>query len=505
MTVLADHYPRRRPLFGVEDDGGEQITEGRCLAIEVEQDTTTHLRRQGGRDRLTPEATRRGLRISVIEGSWATVHIVMTGNAFLTGYALFLGSNDFQLGLITSVPLLMQLFQIFGARLVERTGRRKLICAWGSFVGRFMWLPIAFLPLLFRTQALALFLCLYGFGMLLQNLAAPAWLTWMGDLVPKEIRGRYFGLRNRVVGIVTMVASIVAGLVLDFARDKGNEYAGFLAIQLISVVAAAVAFHYIRQQPEPPYRGERMPPLGEYVTRPLRDPSYQRILAFYLYWLFAVGISTPFFAAHLLKNLGWTFKQIAYLNIVTAVMTIVSQPFWGRLIDRYGHKPVLMVCEVVILHLPLYYAFCPPGVRWPIWLNAVLAGLFWSGFNLAIFSLALAALPNKGRPGYMAAFSAWSGVMNFLAITFGGWLALRLSNVTFEVVGMALGNYQILFVLTSLLRFPGFALLHRVREVEAVPTVILVRQTFNELNRRLGLGYFLVFPYSNGRRRKKPS
>lgn len=105
----------------------------------------------------------------------------------------------------------------------------------------------------------------------------------------------------------------------------------------------------------------------------------------------------------------------------------------------------------------------------------------------------------------MAAFSAWSGVMNFLAITFGGWLALRLSNVTFEVVGMALGNYQILFVLTSLLRFPGFALLHRVREVEAVPTVILVRQTFNELNRRLGLGYFLVFPYSNGRRRKKPS
>jgi MFS family permease len=244
-----------------------------------------------------------------------------------------------------------------------------------------------------------------------------------------------------------------------------------------------------------------MPPLGEYVMRPLRDPGYRRILTFYLYWLFAVGISTPFFAAHLLKNLGWSFKAIAYLNIVTAIMTILSQPLWGRLIDKFGHKPVLTVCEVAILHLPLYYAFCPPGVTWPIWLNALLAGLFWSGFNLAIFSLALAALPAKGRPGYMAAYSAWSGVMNFVAITFGGWLALRLSGFSFRVLGMPFGNYQMLFMLTSLLRFPGFMLLHRVREKDAVPTAILVRQTFNELNRRLGLGHFFVLPSASGRGR----
>ncbi|MCR4437819.1 MAG: MFS transporter [bacterium] len=441
------------------------------------------------------------MRISVIEGSWATVHIVMTTNAFLTGYALFLGANDLQLSLVTSVPLLMQLFQIFGARLVERTGQRKKICAWGSFTGRLMWLPIALLPLLHRGDVIVPFLALYGFGTLLQNLSAPAWLTWMGDLVPKQIRGRYFGWRNRVVGIVTMGTSIIAGLILDLAKEHGREYDGFLAVQLISVVAAAVAFHYIRQQPEPPYRAEKTPPLGEYVARPLRDRSYRRILAFYLYWLFAVGISTPFFAAHLLKNLGWNFKAIAYLNIVTAAMTILPQLLWGRLIDRFGHKSVLTVCEVAILHLPLYYAFCPPGVSWPIWVNAVLAGVFWSGFNLAIFSLVLAALPAKGRPGYMAAYSAWSGVMNFVAITLGGWIALRLSGLQFHLAGLPFGNYQVLFTLTSVLRFPGLFLLHRVREKEAVPTAILVRQTFNEVTRRIGLGrHFFLLPHANGRR-----
>ncbi|MBC7261854.1 MAG: MFS transporter [Chloroflexi bacterium] len=222
---------------------------------------------------------------------------------------------------------------------------------------------------------------------------------------------------------------------------------------------------------------------------------------FYLYWLFAVGISAPFFAAHLLKNLGWNFKGIAYLNILTAGMTILCQPFWGRLIDRFGHKPVLTVCEVAILHLPLYYAFCPPGVSWPIWVNAVLAGVFWSGFNLAIFSLVLAALPAKGRPGYMAAYSAWSGVVNFVAITLGGWVALRLSGLQLHLAGLPFGNYQMLFTLTSVLRFPGLFLLHRVREKEAVPTAILVRQTFNEVNRRIGLGrHFFLLPHANGRR-----
>lgn len=464
----------------------------------------TRRRRKTGA--LAPEATRRGLRISVIEGSWATVHIVLTTNAFLTGYALFLGCNDFELSLVTSVPLLMQLFQIFGARLVERTGRRKAICAWLSFIGRLVWLPMALLPFLWHGEVIVLFLALYALGTLLQNLATPAWLTWMGDLVPRQIRGRYFGWRNRVVGIVTMVTSIVAGLILDLARDHGREGGGFLTIQLIAVGAAAVAFYYIRRQPEPAYRPERMPPLGEYVARPLRDGTYRRILVFYLYWLFAVGISTPFFAAHLLKNLGWNFKGIAYLNIVTAAMTILSQPFWGRLIDRFGHKPVLTVCEVAILHLPLYYAFCPPGVSWPIWLNAVLTGVFWSGFNLAIFSLVLAALPAKGRPGYTAAYSAWSGVMNFIAITFGGWLALRLSGLNVQVAGFSLGNYHFLFVLTSVLRFPGLFLLRRLREKHAVPTAILVQQTFSEINRRIGLGrYFLLLPLANGARRKRDS
>jgi len=55
---------------------------------------------------LTPKEIRTGLKISVWEGSFATVHVTLTSCAFLIGYALLLGVNDFQLGLLAALPFL---------------------------------------------------------------------------------------------------------------------------------------------------------------------------------------------------------------------------------------------------------------------------------------------------------------------------------------------------------------------------------------------------------------
>jgi hypothetical protein len=38
-----------------------------------------------------------------------------------------------------------------------------------------------------------------------------AWLSWMSGLVPEEIRGRFFGLRNSVLGLVTITVALAGG------------------------------------------------------------------------------------------------------------------------------------------------------------------------------------------------------------------------------------------------------------------------------------------------------
>ncbi|MFB0509862.1 MAG: MFS transporter, partial [bacterium] len=66
-----------------------------------------------------------GLRISVIEGSFAQIHINLTGGMFLTGFALYLGANVFQIGLLAAIPALLTSFGFLSGILVNRLKARK--------------------------------------------------------------------------------------------------------------------------------------------------------------------------------------------------------------------------------------------------------------------------------------------------------------------------------------------------------------------------------------------
>lgn len=454
---------------------------------------------------LDPRLTRYGLKMSVIEGSWATVHAVVTTGAYLVGYALFLGANDLQLGVLTALPLLAQAFQIVGAYYVEKTGQRKSVALWTAVLGRSMWLPISLLPLLSLSNPVAAFMVLVALSGALLNLSAPGWVAWMSDLVPPRIRGRYFGWRNSIVALVTVVTSLAVGTVLDLARHRGATHLGFMAIQWLAVVAGLLAFVCLRKQPEPPYSRESPPSLRQYVVRPFLDPAYRKVITFYLYWLFVVGIASPFFSAHLIKHLGWNFKRIASLDIIAAALAALFQPLWGKALDRYGHKPVLYVTAAVLVHVPLYYAFCPYDWHWPIYANAIFSGIFWSGFNTAVFNLVLHSSPRRGRPGFVALQAALTGLMNFLASTFGGWLAQLLSPYRWQVGMLTIVNYQILFAATAILRLPSLWLIRRLDEPEAKQTLALIRQAFLEVNRRIGLGrQLLALAGSNGPRAQTP-
>ena len=438
--------------------------------------------------------TRNALRISTVEGCWAVGHFVLTSGAFFTGFALFLGATDFQLGVLAAIPLLAQVFQLPGAYIVEKTGWRRQIVGWFSVVSRSFWLPIALVPLLPGHHAMRWFMALYLVSSVVMNFAGAGWVAWMSAIVPPQIRGRYFGMRNRINGGISIIASLVAGLVIDAFRDRHFEQGGYLTLQLIAVFAGLMAFRLILRQPDPDYRAEELPPLGRYLLQPLRDANYRHIMFFYLYWMFAVSLAAPFFNAHLLKHMNWNFRRLAVVGILFSVSNILFHPLWGKLVDRYGHKPILMTTATGIVALPLFYAFCPWDARWPIYFNAIFGGICWAGNGLALFNLILEFLPANRRTMYVAVLAALSGIVNFVASILSGWLAQLLAGLEWNVMGFTVVNYTVLFLITAVLRIPALLILHHIREPDAVQTRVFVRRMFIEFNRRIGIGRH-VFPY----------
>ena len=85
---------------------------------------------------------RKSLIVNTWEGSFATVFIVLTGGAFLTGLALHLGAGDFEIGLLAAIPFIAQLAQLVAAYLVDITGRRKKITIWSIGLARQAWLML---------------------------------------------------------------------------------------------------------------------------------------------------------------------------------------------------------------------------------------------------------------------------------------------------------------------------------------------------------------------------
>jgi MFS family permease len=166
-----------------------------------------------------------------------------------------------------------------------------------------------------------------------------------------------------------------------------------------------------------------------------------------------------------------SFSTIAIFSIISGIVSLIFQLFWGRMIDRTKSKPILTINFLGIMVVPLFWLFAREGFSLPIWGDAFFSGIFWSGVNLSLFSILLSLTEDKeSKESYFAVFSTITGLCGFLSSLMGGWLAQVLSNLQFHVLGYKFINFHILFFSTFFFRLLSLPLLAKVTEKEATPT-----------------------------------
>jgi len=326
-----------------------------------------------------------------------------------------MGANDFEIGLLAAIPFLLQVIQLLGAYLVDRTGRRKGITVWCSVAGRQIWwltLPLLLIADDWRLKSL--------FGIIIISNAAimaatAGWLSWMADLVPDRIRGRYFGRRNVAVAISTISATVLGGIILDNFRGRGEEVTGFAVILGAGCLFALLAVMLLNRVPDKKKEALRRKDSLAYFIGPLKDKSFRHLLRVFIAWNLAIGIAAPFFAAHMISNLKMSFTEIGIYSSLTGAVAILLNRPWGTLIDRFGCKPVVAVCAFGIALVPMIWLIPRAGHFSILFLEAVYSGALWAGFNLAAFNIPIANSPKNERTIYLAMFSVLSGLAFFVS------------------------------------------------------------------------------------------
>ena len=416
---------------------------------------------------LSKREIRSGLGFATAEAMAAAVHNALIGPAFLTGFALAWQASDAVLGVLGAIPYLCAPFQLVGAYAADRwPQKRRLSVALFGLLARGTWLVAAALPLLCGAspaRVVFVFLLLYAFHQAMYAASGPGWVAWMAVLVPTRLRGRYLGRRSLAMELLGTAALLAAGVALDRFRDHALERTGFAVLQGVAGLAGLACFMLITRQADPGHDASAPEHPLRYVLSPFRDAPFRRLFFFNLIWLAGTAFCAPFYTAHLLTNLHWSFTHLAGLGLLTSLASAVAYPYWGRGQDRWGADRILLAGALGLLFLPLLYALCPWTLRWPIALHHLLLGVFLSGFNLAFLHRTLELLPPQRRAMGAAVMAGAVGPAVFLAGAAGGWAAEQLASLRWRIGGLDIGHYQLLFLASIALHVPALGLLRMLR------------------------------------------
>ncbi len=409
------------------------------------------------------EAIHRTMRFSTLEGSVTQIFINWTTGSVLTGMMLHYGASTFELAMVASVPLLAQSISPFAAYMAGLFGRRKRLMIVFALIGRGCWILAAFLPWLPIPDAVKpLFLVLLvAFSSVFQAACGTLWAALMGDLVPGEERGSYFGFRAGLSGVIGMLGNMAAGVMLDKLEAPLN----FQMVLFISVLLAliGIALYSTHVEPPPPPRQK----ITETLLEPWQDNNFRRLLHFAMYWQASVLLAAPFVFTYFIRELKLSFTQIAIWTVVGASCALFTNALWGKVADKVGNKAVVQIGTFLagsLMPSCWILAGLTGNINY-VWLSAVFDALAWGAVNPALFNLAVVSAKKESRLSFIAAFGLATGIAGFVGGLASGPL-LELFRGWFRG-GTAWTGYHTLFAVSGALRMLAWLLVRPIQETHA--------------------------------------
>lgn len=407
---------------------------------------------------------RQDLRAILGDGIAFSVMIGL-GETYVPAFVLALGFGASEAGLIATVPLLagalLQLVTPLGVRMAGSYRRWVVGCA---VLQGLSLLPLAAAALRGDAPRLLLFAVVsayWGFGMA----TGPAWNAWVGTLVPRALRARFFARRTRHAQAALLAAIASAGGWLDLGRAAGRELMAFASLFALAAVARLVSARFLASQSEAPGLARSHRTLGlRRVVAAVRASGAGRLLLYLLAVQAAVNLAAPFFTPYMLGPLGLDYAQFMALTGMAFASRIAVLPALGRLAHARGTGPLLAVGAVGVTPLPALWLVSDHFVY--LLALQTFAGAMWAALELGTALAFFESLEERDRTSILTLYN----VANAAAIAGGALLGTLL----FGRLPAGPGAYAVLFAVSAAARLLVLPLLPRAARVP-VPERVSMR------------------------------
>ncbi|MEM1222989.1 MAG: MFS transporter, partial [Verrucomicrobiota bacterium] len=360
-----------------------------------------------------------------------------------------LGATAFQVGLLYSAVMLFVPVQLLATSFLPYLGYRRQVVATWSARTSLLIIPVAIAllrPEEAKPFALNIFIITIFVFCFIRSLGACAVLPWLYEIIPEDMRGRYFGTDSFVIGFAGVCMLLFSSALFAILPP----YGAFGLLFTTAIFGAVASIVYISRLPN----GSRPKILSlkqmffRWVSL-ISRPSYYRIFLWlhFVYSLVGYGLA-PFTVYYLKRSLDYSLSYIMFLSALQFIGMSCAALLLKNWIDRFGAKPFFIISHILTLAFIIYWSML---VLYPGWLEYLLPiAFFLLGMAVACYMTATNKyMPKVCRPSERALAIAL--YQSIIGVTAGGtatlWGYFLKDAETGEIVTVRFIIYLLCFIL----------------------------------------------------------
>ena len=362
------------------------------------------------------DAEVRRLRWFWLDGLLATISGSFYGS-FVVLFAVAYGASNAQVGQLIAIGSLAGLIALLpGAQAIKLLGgrRKAVVLLFGGGIARVALLAWIALPFLIRGPGLAtpeaagraivIIIAVNAVMSFAGNFANPAWTAIVADIVPRDIRGRFFSHRNVAANLPALLIVPLAGWLIQIGNRPAAPFAGYQIVFALAFVSGAFStlFYSKITDPAPLSQVRQRQSLAELVRIIRSAPGFLSLVAVTLLWNLGAQMTGPFLNVYLVSNLGATTALVGWTTAASSLAALLTQRWMGRWVDRRGNIWVQGALSFILPGIPL--AWMVATAPWHVLIINAIAGILWTGHGLASFNLLLDLAPEQARAEANALF-----------------------------------------------------------------------------------------------------
>jgi predicted MFS family arabinose efflux permease len=236
-------------------------------------------------------------------------------------------------------------------------------------------------------------------------------LAIIGDVFPEERRGLATGVVMSAFSVATIIG-VPAGLTLAQYLGTGSPFVALAALSAVFLGMAAFLLPSLRGHLHGPHHA--VSPWGALV-----QPAHLRAYALMVTLVMGMFTLVPYLPAFLIDNVGWRESDLRWMYLFGGLVTLVTNPLFGRLADRFGKRIVFRVMALMTM-IPIL--LLTNLGRTPL-VTGLLLTTMLIVFSSARMIPALALITSSARPAYRGSFMSVNSSVQQMAMGLAALLA----------------------------------------------------------------------------------